>query len=97
MLAKAINFGRSQGFPTCLGVIYLPYNVPVDIPDRKAAKELSNWPLVDVTVVEGSLEEQRIDYSKYRVQELRSIAKQVGIIGAFFMKKVDLIKKLEDL
>jgi len=96
MLAKATNYGRSRGFPTCIGNFFLPYNVPIDIPDRRAAKELDAFPLVQVTVVEGSLEEPRIDYTKYSVQELRSIAAQVGIKGGFFMKKADLIQKLEE-
>lgn len=96
MLAQAINYGRSRAFPTCLGNIFLPYNVPIDIPNQKAAKELDAFPLVQISVLEGSLEEPRIDYTKYSVQELRSIAAQVGIKGGFFMKKADLIQKLEE-
>jgi len=60
MLARAINYGRSRAFPTCLGNFFLPYNTPIDIPDARAARELQAFPLVHVVVVEGSLEPRLI-------------------------------------
>jgi hypothetical protein len=38
----------------------------------------------------------QINYSDYRINELRAIVAGRGVEGAFFMKKVDLIKKLEE-
>ncbi len=40
-------------------------------------------------------EKKEIDYSGYRVNELRSIAAGKGIKGAFFMKRSELIKKIK--
>jgi len=95
MLATATNYGRSQGFPTCIGNFFLPYGRPVDISDPKVARELQAFPLVEVQVVRGKLgDSETVDYADYTINELRSIAKQVGISGGFFMKKSELIDKL---
>jgi len=97
MLARAINYGRSRAFPTCLGNIFLPHNTPIDIPDARAARELQAHPLVHVMVVEGELDsEKEIDYSGYPIWELRSIAARRGIARSFFLTKEELIKKLEE-
>ena len=95
MLARATNYGRSRGFPTCIGNFFLPYARPVDIVDPKVARELDAQPLVEVQVVHGKLgDTETVDYADYTINELRHIAKQMGISGSFFMKKLELIEKL---
>ena len=74
----------------------MPYGRPLNIIDPLTARELDAQPLVNVEVVEGEFKGGKIDYGDYTINELRSIAKQVGIKGNFFMKKLELIKKLEE-
>ena len=93
MLARVTNYGYRKIFPTCLGNLLIPPRKPIEIDNEKAAKELSEFKDVEVKILEG---ESQIDYSKYKINELRNIAAQIGIKGTFSMKKVDLIKKLEE-
>lgn len=75
----------------------MPYGKPLPITDPKTARELAAYPLVNIEVVEGDFEGRKaIVYGDYSINELRSIARQLGIKGGFFMKKLELIKKLEE-
>lgn len=75
----------------------MPYGRPLDIVDPQTAKELEAHPLVAVEMVEGKLDDgEVVCYKDYAINELRSIAKQAGITGGFYMKKLQLIQKLEE-
>lgn len=95
MLARITNYGYRKIFPTCLGNLFLRPQKPIELKDPQAIKELSNFHDVVVEVLED--DRDKVDYSKYPIQQLRKIASQVGITGSFKMKKSDLIKKLEEI
>lgn len=98
MLAKITNFGRPRPFPTYKGNFFLGRLQPIETRDRQIVEDFRKQSKrSDVQLKIEILEkEKRVDYSKYRISELRSIASKVGIKGTFTMKKADLIKKLEE-
>lgn len=63
--------------------------------NTKAIKELQAYRELLVEIIEPD-EGGKFDYSLYPVNQLRNIASQAGIQNSFFMKKVDLIKNLEE-
>lgn len=105
MLAIIRNWGATTPIPTKLGDVKIPGDGMESrwedeelvgiIQEMKKRKEL---PLMDLTIEEGSMliKTPMIDYSKYRINELRSIASSLGIEGFFVMRKADLIKQLEE-
>ncbi len=66
---------------------------------EKAAKEVDMQPGITVTfpkiVIVKTPKQTKIDFSGYRINELRSMAANRNIKGSFTMKKVDLIKLLK--
>ena len=75
----------------------MPYGRPIEITDPQTARELDAFPLISLEILEGSLDgKDVVAYADYSINELRSIAKQMGIEKGFFMKKSELIKKLEE-
>jgi transcription initiation factor TFIIIB Brf1 subunit/transcription initiation factor TFIIB len=93
MLARITNYGYRKIFPTCLGNMFIPRQKPFELDNPKAIKELSHFKDVVVEILE---DDERIDYARYPIHQLRKIASQLGIKGSFYMKKIDLIKKLEE-
>lgn len=97
-----MNFGHPRTIPTCQGNIFLPRQIPVPMDlTELAAEELDATRFVHVNYLDRKDEGKKrrvspIDYSKYPIQDLRSIAATLGIEGFFTMRKVDLIKKLEE-
>lgn len=98
MLAKITNFGRPRTFPTYKGYVFLPEYEPYKTQDKKIVETLKKYNKRDDIFLKIDIleDEPAIDYSKYKIYELRSIAAKVGIEGFFTMKKLDLIKNLED-
>ena len=106
MLAKVTNYGYGRKtFPTRIGNIYLERLMPFDIDDKGVLDDLKVFEQSDklgFEILEPSRPEapvplrQKIDYSGYRINELRAIAAEKGIKGVFRMRKVDLIQILED-
>lgn len=98
MLAKITNFGRPRPFPTYKGNFFLGRLQPIKTRDRQIVEDLRKQSTrSDVQLkIEILEEDKKVDYSKYRISELRSVASKVGIKGTFTMKKADLIKKLEE-
>jgi len=95
--ATVTNYGRSQHFPTCIGNIYLESNrVHDNLDNCQALEELSKWPFVEVKILEGSIEGPKVDYLHFGINALRKMAAQAGITGTFTMKKLVLIKRLEE-
>jgi len=102
MIAVIRNVGRTRSFPTCIGNVQIPRLSEVRIADRKAAAEIMVNPNLLIDWEEGARGDPllkrkktpRIDYSKYRISELRSIAASMKVPGFFTMRKVDLIKIL---
>ena len=92
MRARIINYGYRKVFPTCLGNLRLLPNRPYEFTNARAVNELRNYKDIQIEILE---EDKPIDYSKYPIGQLRKIATKVGIKGSFFMKKIELIKKLE--
>lgn len=106
MLARVTNYGYGRKtFPTRIGNLYLERLMPFEVHDEGVLKDLERFETSDrlgIEVIEPGRPEapkplrQTVDYSGYRINELRSIATEKGIKGAFRMRKVDLIKRLED-
>lgn len=106
MLATVTNYGYGRKtFPTRIGNIFLERLMPFEIYDEGVLEDLKVFELSDklgFEVKETSRPEapvpprQKIDYGGYRINELRSIASEKGAKGVFRMRKVDLIKILED-
>ena len=102
MRVEVLNFGLPRTIPTCQGNIFIPRQIPVPMNLKElAAQELEAMPNIHVNYLDRSDEEKerrqpKIDYSKYPINALRSIAASLKVEGFFTMKKVDLIKKLEE-
>lgn len=98
MLTKITNFGRPRTFPTCAGYVFIPVRKPYYTDDAKVAQtlETANKRSDVFLKIEALAQESPIDYMKYKIYELRSMAAAMGIEGFFTMKKLDLIKKLEE-
>ncbi|MBA7485412.1 hypothetical protein ES707_20958 [subsurface metagenome] len=99
------NYGRPRAFPTRAGNIFLNRHEPTEVCDEGVLDDLKRFEqsdLLSIEVLEPSRPEapaplsQGVDYSECRINELRAIAAGKGVKGAFSMKKVDLIKKLEE-
>ena len=106
MYCTVTNYGYGRKtFPTRIGNIYLERLMPFDVYDKGVLEDLKRFEQSDqlgFEVIEPSRPEApvpprfRIDYSGYRINELRAIAAERGVKGTFSMKKVDLIKILEE-
>ena len=98
MLAKITNFGRPRTFPTYKGHVFLPAFEPYKTQDKKVLETLEKYNKRDDIFLKIEIleDESAIDYSKYKIYELRSIAAKAGIKGFFTMKKLELIKNLEE-
>lgn len=92
MLTKITNFGRPRTFPTPKGYVFIAVRKPYYTDNAKVLEILQTAnKRRDVF-----LKIETLDYTKYKIYELRSMAAKVGIEGFFTMKKSDLIKKLEE-
>ena len=102
MRVEVRNYGRDRAFPTHLGNIFCRGAGQVTyLNDLEAAQEIGAYPNVSLKILEKDgpavqEEAQVIDYSLYPISELRSIAASLKIPGFFTMRKVDLIKKLQE-
>lgn len=106
MLARVTNYGYGRKtFPTRIGNIYLERLMPFEVYDEGVLEDLKVFEQSDklgFEVIEPSRPEApvpsrpTVDYDGYRINELRAIAAERGVKGTFSMKKVDLIKILED-
>lgn len=98
MEARITNFGRARPFPTAVGNLFIPNLQPIYLYDKKLVKELQAYNERDDIQLKIEIldDEGAPNYSKMKVQKLRSIAAKLGIKGFFTMKKADLIKKLEE-
>ena len=106
MLARVTNYGYGRKtFPTRIGNIFIERLMPFDVDDEGVLEDLKVFEQSDklgFEVIEPSRPEApvplrpKVDYSGYRINELRAIAAERGVKGTFSMKKVDLIKILED-
>ena len=94
MLARIINNGHRRVYPTCIGDLRIPKGQEYTLEDKKAIEELSYYPDLTIEVIRE--DPACIDYSKYPVNQLRNIVAKTGRKDSFFMKKVDLIKLLEE-
>ena len=95
MLARIINNGHRRVYPTCIGDLRIPKCQEYTLNDRKAIQELQAYPDLCVEIIEDE-SSPPVDFSKYPINQLRNIATKAGIKKAFFLKKVDLIKFLEE-
>lgn len=96
------GYGRKT-FPTRIGNIFIDRLMPYEVCDEGVLEDLKRFEQSDrlgFEILEPSQPEapepQGIDYSGYRINELRAIVAGKGVKDTFFMKKVDLIKKLEE-
>jgi len=106
MLARVTNYGYGRKtFPTRIGNIFIERLMPFDVDDEGVLEDLKVFEQSDklgFEVIEPSRPEapepprQKVDYGGFRINELRAIAAEMGVKGTFSMKKVDLIKILED-
>ncbi len=106
MLATVTNYGYGRKtFPTRIGNIYLERLMPLEVHDEGVLEDLRVFEQSDklgFEIKEPSRPEapvpprQTVDYGGYRINELRAIASEKGVKGTFRMRKVDLIKILEE-
>lgn len=106
MLARVTNYGYGRKtFPTRIGNIFLERLMPFDVDDEGVLDDLKVFEQSDklgFEIIKPSRPEapvplpQKFGYSGFRINELRSIAAERGIKGVFRMRKIDLIKLLED-
>ncbi len=98
------GYGRMT-FPTRIGNLFINRLMPYEVCDEGVLEDLKRFEQSDhlgFEITDSSKPEapeslpQVINYSEYRINELRAIVAGKGVEGAFFMKKVDLIKKLEE-
>lgn len=98
------GYGRMT-FPTRIGNLFINRLMPYEVCNEGVLEDLKRFEQSDhlgFEITEPSkpkapeLLSQTINYSDYRINELRAIVAGMGMEGAFFMKKVDLIKKLEE-
>lgn len=97
MLAKITNFGQPTTIPTCVGYYFIGRFEERIVDDPLLFEELEKFSqrsdsFLKIEIIE---DERKIDYSKFTIQELKSIASRVGIKDFFTLKKSDLIKQLE--
>ncbi len=92
-------------FPTRIGNLFINRLMPYEVCDEGVLEDLKRFEQSDhlgFEIIKSSKPEapkslpQVINYSDYRINELRAIVAGRGVKGAFFMKKADLIKKLEE-
>jgi hypothetical protein len=98
MLARIINNGYRRVYPTCIGDLRIPKGQEYTLDHPKAIRELSEYPDLTIEVMRADAADRATaaDYSKYPINQLRNIASNAGKKDSFFMKKVDLIKFLEE-
>jgi len=97
MLAVVTNFGRPRVFPSCQGNLWLNRLTPIEVRDPNLIKQLQNYSKRrDIQLEVKVIEEVRADYSKFKIQQLRSMASAKGISGVFKLTKKILIEKLEE-
>ena len=106
MLAVIHNFGTAVPIAIKSGDVLIPgdgretyWDDEEFIETVQLMKERKELPFLTVTIKESGTAKAKavaIDYSMYRINELRSIASSLGIEGFFTMKKADLITKLEE-
>lgn len=93
-----INYGQRRQFPTCVGNFLINKGETIRVKSEVAARQLEKQPFVVVRGLNKPEEPGKIEFS-YRnlgINELRKIAARFGIGNSFFMKKDELIKKLEE-
>jgi len=96
MLARILNNGHRKVYPTCIGDLRIPKGQYYELEDKHAIQELQEYPDLCVEIIKGDVMIPAIVYAKYPVNQLRNIASKLGIKRSFFLKKVDLIKILEE-
>ena len=96
MLARILNNGHRAVYPTCIGDLRIPKGQYYELHDKKAIEELQEYPDLMVEVLEKDATITALNFSLYPVNHLRNMASKIGIERTFFMKKVDLIKLLEE-
>jgi|GEM_PF-2882153 len=96
MLARILNNGHRRVYPTCIGDLRIQKGQYYELQDRKAIQELQEYPDLCVEIIKNDIEIPAVIYAKYPINQLRNIASRIGIKQAFFLKKVDLIKTLEE-
>ncbi len=100
------GYGRKT-FPTRIGNLFIDRLRPYPIYDRGVIEDLKRFESTDKLGFKVVVDDENghpptrpqsgIDYVAYSINELRSIAAGKGFKEAFFMKKAEIIKKLEEM
>ena len=93
-------------FPTRIGNLSIGRLRELSITDRGVYEDLKRFEKSERLGFKVEVDDENghppasadpgIDYSALTINELRSIASGKGVKGAFYMKKVDLIKTLKE-
>lgn len=103
MAAKVTNFGPPRKIPTYKGFFFVGHMSPVYVEDDRMIGDIQNFGKRDnsylrIEMVDESLPSMspmsKTDYLRFSINELRSIASDLGIRDTFFMRKSELIQKI---
>jgi hypothetical protein len=97
MIALVTNFGQTRSFPTCIGNVYIGATETREIENEKAIEELKAFPMLKVVCKGPSkVPKPGVDWSSFKITQLKSIAVRYKIRGFSRMRRADLIKALEE-
>jgi hypothetical protein len=100
MIFKIINAGQGGSFPTSKGFVLVGGGASIELKDETIARELEQNDSIRVEMVEEPewpiiTDPTVSDYSKLKIEQLRSIASRLGV-NSYKMRKTDLIKVLSE-
>jgi hypothetical protein len=92
MLVRITNHSSRETFPTHVGPIFFRRGRPEtrDVSQR-LVDDLKKYAQMHIEILK-----KPADFSKLKINELRATAKKAGIERVSFMKKDELIKRLEE-
>jgi len=96
MRAMITNFESSRNIPTAIGDVFFAAGETREFKGTKTIEEIGKYPGIGVQIVKEKRPRPRPDFSIFKINELRAIARIKGIQGYFKMTKAALIKMLQE-
>ncbi len=96
MRALITNFESSRNIPTAIGDVFFSAGETREFKGSVTIGEIGKYPGIGVQIIKEKRPRPRPDFSIFKINELRAIAKIRGIQGYFKMTKKALIKTLQE-